>query len=109
VVDKSLAGSIQSKLGYECGIRLHSDKLLSQVKDSELEKGQLGLGHSYSRAKVKFYVNRNGIRGIFPELIKIVSDNYQYAKLAKFIKNKSDLTEEGMDDLMEIIGDESKS
>ncbi|CAI2177520.1 17105_t:CDS:2, partial [Funneliformis geosporum] len=49
VVDKSLAGSIQSELGYECetselvlelvrGIRLHSDKLLSQVKDSELEK-----------------------------------------------------------------------
>ncbi|CAG8620093.1 9687_t:CDS:2, partial [Funneliformis mosseae] len=147
VVDKSLAGSIKSELGYECetselvlelvrGIRLHSDKLLSQVKDSELEKGQLGLGHSYSRAKVKFNVNRADnmiIQAIslldqldkdvntfsmrvrewyswhFPELIKIVSDNYQYAKLAKFIKNKSELTEESMDGLMEIIGDESKA
>jgi nucleolar protein 56 len=69
VVDKTLAGSIKSELGYECesselvlelvrGIRLHSDKLLNQVKDSDLVKAQLGLGHSYSRAKVKFNVNR---------------------------------------------------
>src|SRR5688500_18694704 len=69
VVDKNLAGSIKSELGYNCetselvlelvrGIRLHSDKLLNQVKDNDLEKAQLGLGHSYSRAKVKFNVNR---------------------------------------------------
>ena len=29
----------------------------------------------------------------FPELIKIVPDNYQYSRLALLIKNKSDLTE----------------
>lgn len=70
IADKSLAGSIKTELGYNCdygelviellrGIRLHSDKMLSQlIKDNDLEKGQLGLGHSYSRAKVKFNVNR---------------------------------------------------
>jgi nucleolar protein 56 len=70
VADKSLASSIKSELGYNCdhgeivlellrGIRLHSNKMLGQlIKDSDLEKGQLGLGHSYSRAKVKFNVNR---------------------------------------------------
>src|SRR5947199_6860519 len=69
VVDKSLAGSIKTGLGFDCetgelvlelvrGIRLHADKLLNQVKSSELYKAQLGLGHSYSRAKVKFNVNR---------------------------------------------------
>lgn len=70
VADKNLAGSIKSELGYDCdygelvlellrGIRLHSNKMLGElIKDNELEKGQLGLGHSYSRAKVKFNVNR---------------------------------------------------
>jgi len=28
------------------------------MMESDLEKAQLGLGHSYSRAKVKFNVNR---------------------------------------------------
>ncbi|CAB4474992.1 unnamed protein product [Rhizophagus irregularis] len=148
IADKSLAGSIKTELGYNCdygelviellrGIRLHSDKMLSQlIKDNDLEKGQLGLGHSYSRAKVKFNVNRADnmiIQAIslldqldkdvntfamrvrewyswhFPELVKIVNDNYQYAKLAKFIKNKSELTEEQLDGLIEITGDESKA
>jgi nucleolar protein 56 len=40
------------------GIRLWADKLLSQLKEGDLNKAQLGLGHSYSRAKVKFNVNR---------------------------------------------------
>ncbi|CAB4405125.1 unnamed protein product [Rhizophagus irregularis] len=148
IADKSLAGSIKTELGYNCdygelviellrGIRLHSDKMLSQlIKDNDLEKGRLGLGHSYSRAKVKFNVNRADnmiIQAIslldqldkdvntfamrvrewyswhFPELVKIVNDNYQYAKLAKFIKNKSELTEEQLDGLIEITGDESKA
>lgn len=45
----------------------------------------------------------------FPELVKIINDNYQYALLARFIKNKSKLTEENTKDLIEIIGDEAKS
>ncbi|CAG8433720.1 10420_t:CDS:2 [Diversispora eburnea] len=147
VSDKNLAGSIKSELGYECetseivlelvrGIRLHADKLLHQVKEGELVKAQLGLGHSYSRAKVKFNVNRADnmiIQAIslldqldkdintfamrvrewyswhFPELVKIINDNHKYSLLAKFIQNKSKLTEQHSKELTEITGDESSS
>ncbi|KAL4634370.1 hypothetical protein ACB092_04G194700 [Castanea dentata] len=40
------------------GVRLHFSKFLKDLKPGDLEKAQLGLGHSYSRAKVKFNVNR---------------------------------------------------
>jgi nucleolar protein 56 len=146
VAEKNLAGAIKAECGYDCssgemvqelvrGIRLWADKLLSQLKEGDLERAQLGLGHSYSRAKVKFNVNRSDnmiIQAIalldqldkdvntfamrvrewyswhFPELVKIVNDNYQYAKLAKFIRNKSNLSEEQLEGIAEIIdGDES--
>lgn len=67
--EKTLAGSVKQTLGYNCvsdelvtellrGIRFHGEKLMKQFKDGDLEKAQLGLGHSFSRAKVKFNVNR---------------------------------------------------
>lgn len=70
VSERNLAGAIKGELGVECstdeivqelirGIRLWADKLLGQLKEGDLEKAQLGLGHSYSRAKVKFNVNRS--------------------------------------------------
>ncbi|KAK4410774.1 Nucleolar protein 56 [Sesamum angolense] len=40
------------------GVRLHFDRFIENLKPGDLEKAQLGLGHSYSRAKVKFNVNR---------------------------------------------------
>jgi nucleolar protein 56 len=41
-------------------------------------------------------------------LVKIVNDNYQYAKLAKLIRNKSNLSEEQLDGMAEVLdGDES--
>ena len=40
------------------GIRLHFHKLVKGLTDVSASKAQLGLGHSYSRAKVKFNVNR---------------------------------------------------
>ncbi|OZJ04580.1 hypothetical protein BZG36_02775 [Bifiguratus adelaidae] len=145
--EKNLAGAIKAECGYDCdsdmmtlelirGIRLHADKLLSQLKEGDLERAQLGLGHSYSRAKVKFNVNRSDnmiIQAIalidqldkdintfsmrvrewyswhFPELVKIVNDNHQFARLAKFIKNKSNLSEEQLEGLEEIVEDESKA
>lgn len=69
VGEKNLAGAIKSEIKVECvsdemvselirGIRLWADKLLGQLKAGDLEKAQLGLGHSYSRCKVKFNVNR---------------------------------------------------
>jgi nucleolar protein 56 len=102
-----------------------------------MEKAQLGLAHSYSRAKVKFNVNRVDnmiIQAIalldqldkdvntfamrvrewfgwhFPELVKVVNDNYQYARVAHFIKRRSTLTEESLAPIAELLdGDEAKA
>uniref|UniRef100_A0A8C6YJC5 Nucleolar protein 56 n=1 Tax=Nothoprocta perdicaria TaxID=30464 RepID=A0A8C6YJC5_NOTPE len=97
---------------------------------------QLGLGHSYSRAKVKFNVNRVDnmiIQSIslldqldkdintfsmrvrewygyhFPELIKIVGDNYTYCRLAKLIGNRRELGEERLAALEELLMDSAKA
>ncbi|KVI06169.1 nucleolar protein 56-like [Cynara cardunculus var. scolymus] len=118
------------------GVRLHFDRFIENLKPGDLEKAQLGLGHSYSRAKVKFNVNRVDnmvIQAIFlldtldkdvnsfsmrvrewyswhfPELVKIVNDNYLYAKLAKYIEDKSELSEDKLQDLIDILGDEDKA
>lgn len=147
VAEPKLGGAITEAIGVPCtandlteellrGIRLHFDKFIKQFKPGDLEKAQLGLGHSYSRAKLKFNVNRSDnmiIQAIalvdqldkdlntfsmrvrewygwhFPELIKIVNDNYTYARLAKFIKNKSLLTEEHLPELEEICMDATKA
>ncbi|XP_008796174.1 nucleolar protein 56-like [Phoenix dactylifera] len=118
------------------GVRLHFDRFIKDLKPSDLEKAQLGLGHSYSRAKVKFNVNRVDnmvIQAIFlldtldkdintfsmrvrewyswhfPELVKIIGDNYLYAKIAKFVENKSELCEIHIPALADIVGDEDKA
>ena len=74
VSDKNLAGSIKGAFpGVECetgdtseivqdmlrGIRQHAPKLLKQLQDGDVERAQLGLGHAYSRARVKFSVQKN--------------------------------------------------
>ncbi|KAJ2884288.1 Nucleolar protein 56 [Coemansia aciculifera] len=147
VSDKNLAGSIKSEASVQCsadelaqelirGIRLHAEKLISQLKTGDLAKAQLGLGHAYSRAKVKFNVNKSDnmiIQAIslldqldkdlntfsmrvrewygwhFPELAKIVADHYRYARLAKAIKNKATLGDDSMEMLTEITEDDSVS
>lgn len=118
------------------GVRLHFDRFIKDLKPGDLEKAQLGLGHSYSRAKVKFNVNRVDnmvIQAIFlldtldkdvnsfsmrvrewyswhfPELVKIVNDNYLYAKVSKFIEDKSTLSEDKLPELTDIVGDEDKA
>lgn len=40
------------------GVRLHFHSLVKGLTSQAASKAQLGLGHSYSRAKVKFNVNR---------------------------------------------------
>ncbi|KAL3696135.1 hypothetical protein R1sor_010211 [Riccia sorocarpa] len=118
------------------GVRLHFRLFIRDLKEGDLEKAQLGLGHSYSRSKVKFNVNRVDnmiIQSIclldtldkdintfcmrvrewyswhFPELARIVNDNYNYAKVAKFVKDKSKLEDEAIPALTEIVGDEDKA
>jgi nucleolar protein 56 len=93
------------------GVRLHFGKFIAELKDGDVEKAQLGLGHAYSRGKVKFNVNRVDnmiIQSIslldqlekdlntfsmrvrewygwhFPELVKVVPDNQQYAACAQY-------------------------
>ncbi|XP_073525577.1 LOW QUALITY PROTEIN: uncharacterized protein [Phyllobates terribilis] len=118
------------------GVRTHIDRFIKDLKPGDLEKAQLGLAHSYSRAKVKFNVNRVDnmvIQAIFlldtldkdinsfsmrvrewygwhfPELVKIVNDNYLYARTCKFIENKAELSEDKLAGLTDILGDEDKA
>ncbi|KAM6441144.1 nucleolar protein 56 isoform 1-T2 [Liasis olivaceus] len=147
VGDPKIGAAIQEELGYPCqaggvvaeltrGIRLHFHSLIKGLTAQAASKAQLGLGHSYSRAKVKFNVNRVDnmiIQSIslldqldkdintfsmrvrewygyhFPELIKIVSDNYTYCRLAKLIGNRKELSEESLEGLEEIVMDSAKA
>ncbi|GAA5842269.1 hypothetical protein JCM11251_006764 [Rhodosporidiobolus azoricus] len=141
VEERGLASSIKATLGIECdasdrtlevlrGIRLHQEKLLAGLEMGDTKRSQLGLGHAYSRAKVKFNVNRSDnmiIQAIalldqldkdvntfamrvrewygwhFPELVRIVPDNYQYAKVCHLLGDKSQLTEEILEPLAELL------
>ncbi|XP_056398865.1 nucleolar protein 56 [Hyla sarda] len=147
VGDPKIGAAIQEELKITCqaggvvaeiirGIRLHFHALVKGLTAQSASKAQLGLGHSYSRAKVKFNVNRVDnmiIQSIslldqldkdintfsmrvrewygyhFPELIKIVSDNYLYCRTAKFIGNRKELSEEKLEGLEEIVMDSAKA
>ncbi|KAJ7231468.1 NOP56 protein [Mycena haematopus] len=118
VSDSGLGKSIKDALNINCdvseegheiirGIRLHASKMLTGLQSDDITKAQLGLGHSYSRSKLKFNVNRIDnmiIQAIalldqldkdvnlfsmrirewygyhFPELVRLVPDNHQYAR-----------------------------
>ena len=41
--------------------------------------------------------------------MKIVSDNYMYARVAQFVKSRKDLTEDKLEDLEEIVMDSAKA
>ncbi len=149
VSDKNLAGGIKAAFpGIECetadtsevvqtmlrGIRQHAPKLLKQLQEGDVERAQLGLGHAYSRAKVKFNVQKNDnhiIQAIatldhldkaintfsmrvrewyswhFPELIRIVSENQQYARLALFIGDKKRLSDDDLHSVAEQVNDDA--
>ena len=64
VAEPKLGSAILEAIGVRCvsndvttelfrGIRRHLDKLIQQFKEGDLAKAQLGLGHSFSRAKVR--------------------------------------------------------
>merc|ERR1711939_647276 len=150
VSDRQLASSIKSTLNIPCdtserslelirGIRLHAEKLLKGLEMGDISRSQLGLGHAYSRGKVKFNVNRSDnmiIQAIalldqldkdvntfamrvrewygwhFPELVKIVPDNFQYARCVGTIQDKNSLRdpekeEELVEKLAEILDDDT--
>jgi len=100
-------------------IRYHIHKYL-KVSDDVVTKSQLGLGHSYSRTKCMFDVNRQDkpvIQSIalidqldkninsfcmrikewfgwhFPELSRIVADNNVYVKIVNLIQTRQNFNE----------------
>jgi len=144
VFDAKMGNIISETLKIKCesgsviqellrGIRLHFVRFIKGLKSADASQAQLGLGHSYSRSKVKFNVHRVDnmiIQSIclldqldkdlntfamrvrewygyhFPELVRIVNDNYKYAKCAKLIGNKSTLNSEKTEALSEILQDD---
>ncbi|CAB0044611.1 unnamed protein product [Trichogramma brassicae] len=147
VAEPKLGASITEALKIKCdhtgaipeiirGIRTHFPNLVKGFTAKSAGVAQLGLGHSYSRAKVKFNVHRVDnmiIQSIalldqldkdvntfsmrirewygyhFPELVKIVPDNLMYAKVVQLLKNRKELTEEKLEALEEIIMDTGKA
>jgi nucleolar protein 56 len=150
VSEPKLGSAIQEATGVSCvageavgellrGVRLHFTRLLgaagsgdtNALRDADLQRAQLGLAHSYSRAKVKFNVNKVDnmiIQAValldtldkdvntfvmrvrewygwhFPELVKVVPDNYQYARAALAIGDKAALSEASLPALAEALG-----
>ena len=148
VSDKRLAQQIKDDCGFPAshmgvvpelirGIRLHFAKLTTTVAEASIEKARLGLGHSYSRCKVKFNVHRSDnmiIQAIclldqldkdintfsmrmkewygyhFPELARIVGDNHEYAKVAQYVKRRGTLsTEKDLEKLEDMLQDSAKA
>merc|ERR1711885_114020 len=147
VSDSKLSSSISDACGIKCshigvvpevirGIRQHFAKLVKGFSAATSDKSQLGLSHSYSRAKVKFNVNKSDnmiIQSIalldqmdkdintfcmrirewysyhFPELIKIVPENALYAKVVKLIKNRKEISQEMLEDLETILMDSARA
>mmetsp|Transcript_1667 Transcript_1667/g.2378 ORF Transcript_1667/g.2378 Transcript_1667/m.2378 type:complete len:558 (+) Transcript_1667:275-1948(+) len=131
VIDPGLATAISDGIpGISCrsdetvreicrGCRLHLTRFIKGLDESASAQSQLGLGHAYSRGRVKFNPARSDnmiIQSIalldqmdkdlntfamrvrewyswhFPELKAIVKDNYMFARCAAFIQDKSTLT-----------------
>lgn len=114
------------------GIRYHFTNYVKLLDHGRLEQAQLGLGHSYSRTKVKFNPGRADtmiIQSIalldqldkdintfamrvrewyswhFPELKDIVTDNFMFARCASCIRDKSQLTDEKLPEIENIVSD----
>ncbi|CAH8630255.1 unnamed protein product [Schistosoma bovis] len=107
-------------------LRFYFPKYIKEFSHFDESKAQIGLGHSYSRAKVKFNIYRNDnmiIQSInlldqldkdvnnfcmrvkewfsyhFPELSKIVPDNPTFVKVVGLIRTRAGATEENLEAL----------
>ncbi|KAF6011158.1 snoRNP complex protein nop56 [Brettanomyces bruxellensis] len=146
ISDRNLGPSITATFPYiDCywnevvqdfirAIRYHGVKMFKGLQDGDLEKAELGLAHAYSRAKVKFSVQKNDnhiIQAIatldqldkdvntfamrvkewygwhFPELAKLVPDNKKFCKVMLFVKDKASLTPESLHDLAALVDEDA--
>lgn len=145
VIDPGLATAISSGTNFTCrsdetireicrGSRQHLEQMVKGLQGSST-KAQLGLGHAYSRSKVKFNPARSDnmiIQSIalldqldkdvnsaamrvrewyswhFPELKDVVSDNIQFARVAACVQDKQTLLtgDSKLADLQNIVQDE---
>ncbi|KAF3018800.1 hypothetical protein G7054_g11025 [Neopestalotiopsis clavispora] len=150
VQDKNLGGAIKAAFpGVDAetadtsdiaadllrGVRTHAEKLLKGLQEGDVSRAQLGLGHAYSRGKVKFNVHKNDnhiIRAIatldnldkginlfsqklreayswhFPELYAIVSDNLGFARMALYIGDKATLSEDKLHELAALVDEDEE-
>jgi len=144
VIEPKIGTCVQEELGVPCvsnetifevirGVRTHLERYIKGLEGGAMAKAQLGLAHSYSRAKVKFNVNRADnmiIQAIclldqldkdlntmcmrirewyawhFPELSKIIKDNYMFADLAKLIGDRAALTDAKLPEIAAVTMDE---
>lgn len=101
---------------------------------TEQKQAQLGQSHSYSRSKVKFNVHRQDsmvIQSIslldqadkdvntltmrvrewygthFPELTRLISDNYTYCRIAKIIQDCKNINDEQINEQKSFIDDDT--
>merc|ERR1719329_767082 len=115
---------------------MHFTNFVKPLAGGLIEQSQLGLGHSYSRCKVKYNPARTDnmiIQSIalldqmdkdvntfamrvkewyswhFPELKQVVPDNFQFARCASLIKDKTQLNDSMLPSLIEILEDEESA
>lgn len=117
------------------GIRLHFDRLVENLSGKTIGSSEAGLARSFSRSKVKFNINRADnmiIQSIslldqmdkdintfsmrlrewyayhFPELLKLVPDNYVFAKVVQAVGDRKNFDEaELKPKLLEVLNDDA--
>lgn len=129
VADPKLGSAIQEELGIDVVsnesvtellrlVRTHAEKMLPDHSEGDITRAQCGLGHAFSRNKVKFNVHRSdnmiiqasallehmdkgvNLLGMrvkewygwhFPELAKEVPEPLKYARVALLLGNRGEL------------------
>ncbi|CBH13400.1 nucleolar protein, putative [Trypanosoma brucei gambiense DAL972] len=113
-------------------LRLHAEKLLPEHQEKDILRAQCGLGHAFSRNKVKFNVHRSdnmiiqssaltehmdkgvNLLGMrvkewygwhFPELAKEVPEPLKYSKVALLIGSRSTLEERDTEEVTQQIAE----
>lgn len=141
VADPKLGSAIHEELGFpvvsnetiseltRC-VRRHAEKLLPDHHEGDIQRAQCGLGHAFSRNKVKFNVHRSdnmiiqasallehmdkgvNLLGMrvkewygwhFPELGKEVPEPLKYCKIALLLANRGTLDERDADEVKASI------
>ncbi|EKE37678.1 hypothetical protein ENUP19_0311G0003 [Entamoeba nuttalli] len=146
IVDEKLGSAISEAMKIKCtkgkevnsvirGIRTHFSKYLKDITNEDLRTAMLGLGHSYSRNKVKFNVNKQDTMAVqaiflldqmekdmntfsmrikewyswhFPELYNILNnDNTKFVKSVLIIQNRHSIDDKKKEELIKITDEET--